>query len=960
MEMPCPPGQKRLTFKCSTSHKTQTPLAPDRGPDDELLRKQWTRFLKQSEDQQINVLDPAQLIRIEAVHRGFLYQHLYTVQCLLSAASLSAQSIEVENDEDVELQFDGRRAYVQVKHRKGALAWGDIEEALNRFADLRSAHVDGERNGEPTFLIVSNAAPNGPLAAKIAAADWPSDVQVDWPTADPKARILPAPKPSLLKTAIAACQAAEELPFATLAPETLVWKLAGLVSLAATGEDGSLDHAFQVEELPRLFEQMILQLQGLPLPPSPYRVQDHEPDLQTGARVRLIVGYSGAGKTSWLAQSAQHASGTVVYVDVADTPGSALAHTVAREVAGRVFQSGHRLGEIFLPGASGREVLQHLSRRLTEQSESVTVALDNVHQLSSDDVVGAIEAGRDIRFVLLGRPEGDISALEAVLGTPRETLLGWAPDTVAAVAHDTGCRGDAADCQRLIELTGGLPLFVLNAISVARSDYDGSLKRLCADIAQSAHTKEVAQDLILGRTFDRLPEAVADVAELLSLCDAPLKREEVRSYISAPGDTNTAVLDRALRQLVSHGLLQVFAGDRIKLHDAARAVGKGRLLLQGSQNVKERQEALRTIVQKSLMESWHPAKLSLFLRLTGETGRLDVLVEMATDELFHELGLWPEVEAYLLQGVQDKSVPPDQRLKALDALAYADIRAGSDRAVSWLDQMDALIKADNLGSEERLRVGMKQMGLLASKGDERSAMRLVSDLTPIVEDLSPSHQRVFQYNIACAELALGAANAAAERVLPLVQDYYDLIGLTPEKVMGNNASDLEQMLKDGTDIDDIKHLADSLDVLAKSGDILGRSSPFVRIHALKFYELARAPESLFRVGQDLVDQFIGMHDFDGALNMMETIVLPQLRQWKPADYMITVRSHYAVILAYCERYSDAEAEMARLKPYEAGLAPLVQQEVKDQQELIAQLRRYGPPPKWVPDPDGFKSIADQY
>ena len=147
------------------------------------------------------------------------------------------------------------------------------------------------------------------------------------------------------------------------------------------------------------------------------------------------------------------------------------------------------------------------------------------------------------------------------------------------------------------------------------------------------------------------------------------------------------------------------------------------------------------------MDSWHPSKLSLFLRLTGEIGRLDVLVEMATDELFHELGVWSEVEAYIVDGVQDRSVPPEQRLKALDALAFADIRAGSDRAVSWLDQMDTLIKAHKLGSEEQLRVGMKQMVLLAQKGDERSAMRLVSDLTPIVADLSPSHQRVFQYNI---------------------------------------------------------------------------------------------------------------------------------------------------------------------------------------------------------------------
>ena len=656
-----------------------------------------------------NVLDPAQLVRIEAVHRGFLFQHLYTVQCLLSATAISAKAVEVESDEDVEVQFEGRRIYVQVKHRKGSLAWNDIEEALTRFEELRVAHERGERDGEPAFLVVSNAAPNGPLAAKLAAPDWPVDVRIDWPSADPDARILPAPQASLLDAANAASQMAESLPFATLAPETLVWKLAGLVSLAATGEDKNLDHAFQAGKLPQLFEQLVVQLQDLPLPPSPYRVQEQEPDLLTGERVRLIVGYSGAGKTSWLAQSAQHASGTLVYIDVGDTPGAALANAVAREVAVRVFGTGHNLGEIFLPGASGREILQVLSRRLAEQGEVVTVALDNAHQLPADDLMGVIQSGRDIRFVLLGRPEGEASALEAVLGVNRETLLGWAPDTVAAAARDEGCHGDAADCQRLIDLTGGLPLFVLNAISVAKSDYDGSLKRLCADLARSAHTREIAQDLILGRVFDRLPAAVADVAELLSLGDAPLSREEVRFYVAAAGGPDRAVFDRALRHLVSQGLLQVFASDRIKLHDAARAVGKGRLLLHGAEGLKARQEALRAVVQKSLIEGWHPAKLSLFLRLSGEVGRLDVLVEMATEELFHEMGVWPEIEAYLEHGAQDETVPPDQRIKALDGLAFADIKAGSDRAASWLDQMDALVTAHNLGAEERLRVGMKRM-----------------------------------------------------------------------------------------------------------------------------------------------------------------------------------------------------------------------------------------------------------
>ena len=38
---------------------------------------------------------------------------------------------------------------------------------------------------------VSNSAPNGPLAARLNAANWPDDVRVDWPSADPAKRRSP-------------------------------------------------------------------------------------------------------------------------------------------------------------------------------------------------------------------------------------------------------------------------------------------------------------------------------------------------------------------------------------------------------------------------------------------------------------------------------------------------------------------------------------------------------------------------------------------------------------------------------------------------------------------------------------------------------------------------------------------------------------------------------------------------
>ena len=49
------------------------------------------------------VIDVRQLERIQHVHRGFLYQHLYAAECLLRAPGTGTLRIVVERDEDVEI-----------------------------------------------------------------------------------------------------------------------------------------------------------------------------------------------------------------------------------------------------------------------------------------------------------------------------------------------------------------------------------------------------------------------------------------------------------------------------------------------------------------------------------------------------------------------------------------------------------------------------------------------------------------------------------------------------------------------------------------------------------------------------------------------------------------------------------------------------------------------------------------
>ena len=103
-------------------------------------------------------LDARQLARIEAVHRGFLYQHLYAAACLFRAASTGVTHIVVENDEDVEVVLPDTRIYAQIKTRGSRLIFSDIEGALTRFDEIRAEHVAGRRSGAYQFVIVSNVS----------------------------------------------------------------------------------------------------------------------------------------------------------------------------------------------------------------------------------------------------------------------------------------------------------------------------------------------------------------------------------------------------------------------------------------------------------------------------------------------------------------------------------------------------------------------------------------------------------------------------------------------------------------------------------------------------------------------------------------------------------------------------------------------------------------------------------
>ena len=255
---------------------------------------------------------------------------------------------------------------------------------------------------------------------------------------------------------------------------------------------------------------------------------------------------------------------------------------------------------------------------------------------------------------------------------------------------------------------------------------------------------------------------------------------------------------------------------------------------------------------------------------------------------------------------------------------------------------------------------MKRMLALSSNGDKEGVIEMLADVEERLPD-SPQHQRIFRYNRAVAMLKLESYDLTLQETELLGEEYYELLGLKPEDIFARNPDAIRPMLpKNRDNRDDLKHLADTLDLHAQALQRSGKSSPLARIHAMKFYELAQAPQSAIRVGQDLVDDFCAHNDFVGARDVIEKTLLPTVQGLNLVSWVVPVRSQYAVVLTYSGEFEAADQEMRRLKPYEAGLSPAGRGELQNQRMAIAQIRAIGPPPqREVVIPPGIQALLDE-
>ncbi|MEX1152959.1 AAA family ATPase [Parvibaculum sp.] len=853
-------------------------------------------------------LEHGQLERIEGVHRGFFYQHLYAVAMLLSLGREPGAILAVEFDEDIELSLGDVHWYIQVKTRLGAIQPNHIKSTLERFDRIRSEHAAGNRPGKAKFAIIANSEPGPKLVEQLAEARWPGDILFVTP-ARPANEGLPvagADVDAMMRVALALAAA---VPFGGLAPDTLVFKIASIVQHAATG---ARDHRFAAEDLPDLLEQLVVQLQDFPEPPSPYRPQRNEPPITSDRRLRLIVGFSGAGKTAWAAEAARHSAEALVYFDVSDLPSRAVPTNLAREIVAR-FLGGRAegVGGVQLPPDGGLDALRYADQVLSDQGTRAIIVLDNAHRLSAEDLRQISEAAPHQAFICLGQPWPERAVLEAALGIETEALGGFDCDTVAAVFASEGVSLDVATAETVISLTGGLPLFVINAARLTAQQFGGSASDFCNSILARTHQQDIAQDLILEGSFASLSAATRDAAALLGACDVPLESSEVSALLEILG--GSAQSAQALRELRRASMLVNYAQSQVGLHDALRPLAAGHRGLMPAEMIKTALTRLHLLLIDSLQRRQDIPRLTFLIRLLPRVGRTDVLVDLATTEMFYEQGNMAMMRDTLVDAAADPTYSPRDRFWALDALTYWESRDGGTPDESRVAQMVDLVSAHDFEPREHLNLIFKQLVIAGTAGDRTRIEALYVEGRKFAKDSMAN--RILRYNRAVALYRAGALEKVRNILEPLIDDTFRALNLKERDLLFKNGSALVEALGD-SDHDGIKRLADALNLWSTVVVRLGLPPMMRRIQASKLYASVGAGRSAVIAAQEMADEMLKiMGTAEGAREVFEQHVFPLIEHYGLTDLVLEARTEYAVTLAYCGDLSGADHEMQALGNY---------------------------------------------
>jgi len=394
-----------------------------------------------------------------------------------------------------------------------------------------------------------------------------------------------------------------------------------------------------------------------------------------------------------------------------------------------------------------------------------------------------------------------------------------------------------------------------------------------------------------------------------------------------------------VRELSSVRVLERRGGGSISLHDAFRPIAASSGALTSNESTAVR-SALADLLLANL-SALSQGRLSTLFRLLREIGQYKVLADICTDlaEWLREFGIAGEVRAHLEAATKSTNLTPADRFWLEDALGFIDAEQTNIKSLAErLHRMKSLVEEHGLGEGFQAALHNKQLLFHMTTGDLAAAKvameRGLATATPF--------RRILKYNFAAACVRHGKLQDGLEIANELVKEYFEILGLEPQDVLFTKTDKLAARIRPNADVDEIRRLADSLDLIARALRRAGKPPGFNGLWSMKFYDLAGAPASAIKAGQDVVDDFMLLGDYEGARNLLEQSLIPAVQRFKLAEYVVRVHAHYAVVLAYSGDFMRSASELRGIEPYVAGLDAEASAELEGQRRLIERLRTVTP------------------
>jgi tetratricopeptide (TPR) repeat protein len=450
-------------------------------------------------------------------------------------------------------------------------------------------------------------------------------------------------------------------------------------------------------------------------------------------------------------------------------------------------------------------------------------------------------------------------------------------------------------------------------------------------VQAQTHTSATAQELILEEAFGLLAPRARTVAAFLAVAEVPLTADELQQVAQAGGQ-RPAHAARAVRDLAAHGFTQDFADGRVTLHDAVRPVASSVADDLTEESVRRVREALLPVLEGQR----GVAQFGRWMRLLTETGRVDRLLDLASEEGFFEAGYPPEIRPVVADAAEDPARDTALRFEARNTLAtWAYYDGDWEACARHVNAMEQLVRtgASGIGSRERALLATRQFLLFGHAKDVR---RLTAAFNTVMTQVQPgtAEHRALRYSFAQGLYHAEEFTRADVAASQAADAYRAHLGLSLDELNGPTPS-LQERLYDSDSPDDFKRLADcfSLSVRARRRQGVGSGPRTVAaVPATKLYLITGSWRQAVDSGQEVVDILMNTGKVQQALNILERQLLPIAQEYNLPDLMIGLRSHHAIVLAHAGDVTAALAEIDSLSGYEP--TPVQAADIRRQKALI--------------------------